>query len=144
VPPELREQIFNPFFTSKKDGVGLGLSIVAKIVDDHRGTIRLDSDTTKGARFPRVFPAGRTELTGIERETIMITRASRKRSVVKAITYCGIIVVLDFMVICLLTGKVATAAGFMIISNIYTAVAYFLHERVLVRYQVGLEPQGGN
>jgi len=54
VPPELREQIFNPFFTSKKDGVGLGLSIVAKIVDDHRGTIRLDNDTTRGARF-RVF-----------------------------------------------------------------------------------------
>jgi signal transduction histidine kinase len=56
VPPELREQIFNPFFTSKKDGVGLGLSIVAKIVDDHRGTIRLDSDTIKGARFRVFFP----------------------------------------------------------------------------------------
>jgi nitrogen-specific signal transduction histidine kinase len=56
VPPELREQIFNPFFTSKKDGVGLGLSIVAKIVDDHRGTIRLDSDTTQGARFRVFFP----------------------------------------------------------------------------------------
>jgi len=56
VPPELREQIFNPFFTSKKDGVGLGLSIVAKIVDDHHGTIRLDSDTTKGARFRVFFP----------------------------------------------------------------------------------------
>jgi two-component system, NtrC family, sensor histidine kinase HydH len=54
VPAELREQIFNPFFTSKKEGVGLGLSIVAKIVDDHRGTIRLDPDTTRGARF-RVF-----------------------------------------------------------------------------------------
>jgi signal transduction histidine kinase len=54
VPAELREQIFNPFFTSKKDGVGLGLSIVAKIVDDHRGTIRLDPDATRGARF-RVF-----------------------------------------------------------------------------------------
>src|SRR6267154_2376947 len=56
VPPELREQIFNPFFTSKKEGVGLGLSIVAKIVDDHRGTIRLDSDTIKGARFRVFFP----------------------------------------------------------------------------------------
>jgi len=53
----------------------------------------------------------------------MINRASRKRSVVKAITYRGIIVVLDFMVIYLLTAKVATAAGFMIISNIYTTVA---------------------
>ena len=56
VPPELHEQIFNPFFTSKKDGVGLGLSIVAKIVDDHRGTIRLEKNTTRGARFHVFFP----------------------------------------------------------------------------------------
>ncbi|HXZ13237.1 MAG TPA: ATP-binding protein [Candidatus Sulfotelmatobacter sp.] len=54
VPPELREQIFNPFFTSKKDGVGLGLAIVAKIVDDHRGWIRLETGTDRGATF-RVF-----------------------------------------------------------------------------------------
>ena len=54
VPPELREQIFNPFFTSKKDGVGLGLAIVAKIVDDHRGWIRLQTDASLGAKF-RVF-----------------------------------------------------------------------------------------
>jgi signal transduction histidine kinase len=56
VPPELREQIFNPFFTSKKDGVGLGLSIVAKIIDDHRGTIRLEESTPHGARFHVFFP----------------------------------------------------------------------------------------
>jgi len=56
VPPELREQIFNPFFTSKKDGVGLGLSIVAKIVDDHRGKIRLEDNTPRGARFHVFFP----------------------------------------------------------------------------------------
>ena len=56
VPPELREQIFNPFVTSKKDGVGLGLSIVAKIVDDHRGTIRLEENTPRGARFHIFFP----------------------------------------------------------------------------------------
>ena len=54
VPPELREQIFNPFFTSKKEGMGLGLSIVAKIVDDHRGSIHLDPESQQGARI-RVF-----------------------------------------------------------------------------------------
>jgi nitrogen-specific signal transduction histidine kinase len=54
VPAGLRDQIFNPFFTSKKDGVGLGLAIVAKIIDDHRGSIRLDTDSVSGARF-RVF-----------------------------------------------------------------------------------------
>src|SRR5437879_1726234 len=41
IPPELREQIFNPFFTTKKSGVGLGLSLVSKIVDEHRGSIDL-------------------------------------------------------------------------------------------------------
>ncbi len=58
VPPELREQIFNPFFTSKKEGVGLGLSIVAKIVDDHRGTIRLENGAARGARFHVFLPRG--------------------------------------------------------------------------------------
>jgi signal transduction histidine kinase len=41
IPRELREQIFNPFFTTKKAGVGLGLSIVSKIVDEHHGSIEL-------------------------------------------------------------------------------------------------------
>src|SRR5215472_9573659 len=56
VPTESREQIFNPFFTSKKDGVGLGLSIVAKIVDDHQGTIQLESPPGRGARFHVFLP----------------------------------------------------------------------------------------
>src|ERR1035441_1349086 len=42
IPLELREQIFNPFVTTKKSGVGLGLSIVSKIIDGHHGTIRID------------------------------------------------------------------------------------------------------
>jgi two-component system, NtrC family, sensor histidine kinase HydH len=58
VPANLREQIFNPFFTSKPAGVGLGLAIVAKIVDDHHGLIRLMPDEAgKGACFRVVLPA---------------------------------------------------------------------------------------
>lgn len=56
VAPELREQIFNPFFTSKKDGVGLGLAIVAKILDEHGGSIRLE-DSPHGARFHILIPS---------------------------------------------------------------------------------------
>ena len=55
---ELREQIFNPFFTTKESGVGLGLSIVSKIVDDHRGWIRVSSEPGKGACFHLFLPEG--------------------------------------------------------------------------------------
>jgi uncharacterized membrane protein len=74
----------------------------------------------------------------------MQNRDGRKRSVVKAITYRGIIICLDFLVIYLLTGKVMTAATFMIVSNIYTTVAYFFHERAWAGIKWGLEPQREN
>jgi signal transduction histidine kinase len=57
IPSELYEQIFNPFFTTKKEGVGLGLSLVSKIVDDHRGWIRISSEPGKGACFRVFLPA---------------------------------------------------------------------------------------
>jgi two-component system, NtrC family, sensor histidine kinase HydH len=56
VPVELREQIFNPFVTTKKTGVGLGLSIVSKIMDGHHGFIRVEDANGKGARFVMFFP----------------------------------------------------------------------------------------
>src|ERR1700722_18676756 len=55
IPDELREQIFNPFVTTKKTGVGLGLSIVSRIIDGHHGSIRLKSGL-KGAGFVMFFP----------------------------------------------------------------------------------------
>jgi signal transduction histidine kinase len=60
IPPELREQIFNPFVTTKKTGVGLGLSIVSRIIDGHHGTIRVENASgagaARGARFVIFFP----------------------------------------------------------------------------------------
>jgi len=58
IPAELREQIFNPFVTTKRTGAGLGLSIVSKIMDEHGGTIRVSSEPGKGACFRVFFPAG--------------------------------------------------------------------------------------
>ena len=62
-----------------------------------------------------------------------------KRSLVKAFTYRAIIVVLDVSVIYLLTGRVDIALGFTVISNIYTTVAYFLHERLWNKIRWGTE-----
>ncbi len=59
IPAELREQIFNPFVTTKKTGVGLGLSIVSRIIDGHHGIIRVEDGGSDqpGARFVIFFPA---------------------------------------------------------------------------------------
>ncbi len=56
VPSELKEQIFNPFMTTKKSGVGLGLAIVSKIVDAHGGSVKLISQPQHGACFRVYFP----------------------------------------------------------------------------------------
>jgi signal transduction histidine kinase len=58
IPAELREQIFNPFVTTKKTGVGLGLSIVSRIIDGHHGTIRIEGGKKdpQGACFVVFFP----------------------------------------------------------------------------------------
>jgi two-component system, NtrC family, sensor histidine kinase HydH len=60
VPDELREEIFNPFVTTKKTGVGLGLSIVSKIVDGHHGSIHVENAPEGGAIFTIFFPLDET------------------------------------------------------------------------------------
>ena len=57
VPETMHEQVFNPFVTTKKNGVGLGLSIVSKIMDQHGGAIHLETPTEGGACFRLFFPA---------------------------------------------------------------------------------------
>ena len=64
-----------------------------------------------------------------------------RRSVVKTLSYRLVILVLDFTSIYLFTGKIKVAFGFMIVSNVYTTVCYFLHERIWDRIKWGKEIQ---
>jgi PAS domain S-box-containing protein len=52
-------QVFDPFFTTKEAGTGLGLSIVRKIVDQHAGEVRIESERGAGTRVTVTLPKGR-------------------------------------------------------------------------------------
>jgi two-component system nitrogen regulation sensor histidine kinase NtrY len=54
--PEIRTRIFEPYFSTKENGTGLGLTIVRQIIEDHRGYIRVWPNDPKGTRFTIEFP----------------------------------------------------------------------------------------
>jgi len=60
--PEILERLFTPFFTTKAQGTGLGLSTVRKIVESHGGTLRVQSKAGKGTRFEVVLESEAGEL----------------------------------------------------------------------------------
>jgi len=59
IDPAALGQVFDPFFTTKEAGTGLGLSIVRKIVDQHRGEVRIESVMAAGTRASVSLPRGR-------------------------------------------------------------------------------------
>lgn len=56
IPPALIGRVFQPFFTTKGEGSGLGLSLVKRIVEEHGGWITVQSPEGRGATFTMVFP----------------------------------------------------------------------------------------
>ncbi len=59
ISQEIRDKIWDPFFTTKHDGTGLGLAICRRIVHDHGGTIQIDSEIGKGTVVVVTFPVER-------------------------------------------------------------------------------------
>jgi two-component system nitrogen regulation sensor histidine kinase NtrY len=58
IPPEARDKIFLPYFSTKGRGSGLGLAIVHRIVTDHHGTLRVEDNTPRGSVFVITLPLG--------------------------------------------------------------------------------------
>jgi nitrogen fixation/metabolism regulation signal transduction histidine kinase len=58
IPNEVLKKIFDPYFSTKDVGTGLGLPIAKKIVEDHGGSIRAESEVGKGTAIFITLPAG--------------------------------------------------------------------------------------
>jgi two-component system sensor histidine kinase PilS (NtrC family) len=64
VPAEIRDRLFDPFFTTKPGGSGLGLAVVHRAIDAHRGHVLVDSNSS-GTRFTILLPCPHARLGGV-------------------------------------------------------------------------------
>ncbi len=61
MPQDVRERIFEPFYTTKENGTGLGLCIAVQIMARHGGRLVLESSTERGTAFAVWIPIAREE-----------------------------------------------------------------------------------
>jgi PAS domain S-box-containing protein len=64
IPNEVRDRVFDPFFTTKANGSGLGLAVVHRAIEAHRGLVFVDSGT-KGTCFTVILPCSQTQIRSI-------------------------------------------------------------------------------
>ncbi|MCX7636118.1 MAG: ATP-binding protein [Syntrophales bacterium] len=60
IPRQDRERIFDPYFTTKPQGTGLGLAVAARIMDAHGGELRVESEVGRGSTFIVSLPVQKT------------------------------------------------------------------------------------
>lgn len=61
IPQDARERIFDAFYSTKKDGTGLGLTTTRRIISDHRGQISVHSAAGTGTSFTITLPLARSD-----------------------------------------------------------------------------------
>jgi two-component system, cell cycle sensor histidine kinase and response regulator CckA len=58
IPPERCKQVFEPLYTTKRNGIGFGLAVTRQLVENHQGRIEVQSEVGKGSRFTVFLPLG--------------------------------------------------------------------------------------
>jgi len=61
IPPDVQPRIFDPYFSTKKTGTGLGLPTVRRVVEEHGGSLTFTSEPGKGTQFTLRLPARAAE-----------------------------------------------------------------------------------
>lgn len=66
IPPEAKERLFLPYFSTKRSGTGLGLAIVNRIISEHHGSIRVEENFPTGTKFVIELPVDRALVANAE------------------------------------------------------------------------------
>lgn len=69
IPKRVQTKVFEPFFTTKEAGSGLGLSIVARIIQQHGGQVDVESEEGQGTSFIVMLPVNPVQETAIEQNS---------------------------------------------------------------------------
>jgi two-component system sensor histidine kinase DctS len=78
IPPEVAQQLFTPFFTTKAEGMGLGLSLCRTVVEQHGGFLGFEPNPPQGTIFRFTLPVDRRP-ESCPQPTLMPTRIQRHR-----------------------------------------------------------------
>ncbi len=70
IPPEFRDHIYDPFFTTKKKGTGLGLAICRQVAREHGGHLTLEDSPTVGTVATLAIPCARAKRLGFRRQAV--------------------------------------------------------------------------
>lgn len=122
--PEVQEKIYEPFFTTKFTGRGLGMAAVMGIVRGHRGTIRLKSDVGKGTSFRVFFPVAdgppvarvATVTSPAHVEEPLVTRAAPEESPEHEAALATVLLVDDEEVVRVVGARMLRRAGFSVLT----------------------------
>ncbi len=102
IPPDVRERIFEPFFSTKSTGRGMGLAAAVGIVRAHRGWLGVESASERGTTFGVILP---TALPSTPR------RSSQSPPAQRPATPRGILLIDDEPAVRLVTGRLLTELG---------------------------------
>lgn len=80
ISSELQQRIFEPFFSTKSQGLGMGLVIVRSIIERHKGRVRAENDPAGGALFRVSLPLVRTVRDDVSRRSFELTRVPHSAS----------------------------------------------------------------